>query len=235
MPPRAACPTRSNDYGQMTLGLDALDTPWAAAILALAAYPLLLLLAGLMSGRQAALEGSRDAIRAVDWVSNQAFAWTRWLSLWLVLVQFAVVVLRYIFGIGFIFLQEALLYFHGTLFLIAASGALLHEGHVRIDIFYRGLSPRGKAWIDLIGTYVFLIPVVAVIAAAATPYVSASWSTLEGSKETSGIPAVFVLKTMILVFVGLMFAQALSFAARAALVILGAEPPPKPQGPTVIA
>jgi TRAP-type mannitol/chloroaromatic compound transport system permease small subunit len=219
----------------MFLGLDALESPWAAAIFALAAYPLLILLTGLFAGRQTAADGARLPVRVIDWISNQAFLWARWLSLWLVLVQFAVVVLRYVFGLGFIFLQEALLYFHGTLFLIAASGALLHEGHVRIDVFYRGLSPGGKAWIDLIGTYVFLIPVIAVIAAASVPYVSASWSVLEGSKETSGIPAIFVLKTMILAFAGLVYAQAISFASRAALVILGAEQPPKPQGPTVIA
>jgi TRAP-type mannitol/chloroaromatic compound transport system permease small subunit len=219
----------------MSLGLDALDTPWAAAILALAAYPVLVLLTGLGAGRQAAAEGAAPAVRAIDWTSNQAFLWARWLSLWLVLVQFAVVVLRYVFGVGFIFLQESLLYFHGTLFLIAASGALLHEGHVRIDVFYRGLSARGKAWVDFIGAYVFLFPVIAVIAAASAPYVSASWSVFEGSKETSGIPAVFVLKTMILVFAGLMFAQGIAFATRAAIVILGGTAPEKPKGPTVIA
>jgi TRAP-type mannitol/chloroaromatic compound transport system permease small subunit len=219
----------------MFLGLDVLDTPWAAALLALAVYPVLVLLTGFALGRQAASDGAGALIRVIDWISNQAFLWARWLSLWLVLVQFAVVILRYVFGLGFIFLQEALLYFHGTLFLIAASGALLHEGHVRIDVFYRGMSPVGKAWIDFIGTYAFLIPVIVVIAAASAPYVNASWSVLEGSKETSGIPAIFVLKSMILVFAGLMFAQALSFASRAALTILGAEQPAKPQGPTVIA
>lgn len=219
----------------MMLGLDVLDAPWAAAILALAAYPLLVLLTGLVAGRKAATDGASAAIRAVDWLSNQIFLWARWLALWLVVVQFAVVVLRYAFGLGFIFLQESLLYFHGTLFLIAASGALLHEGHVRIDVFYRSMGAQGKAWVDFVGTYVFLIPVIVVIAAASTPYVSASWSVMEGSKETSGIPAIFVLKTMILVFAGLMFLQALSFASRAALVIVGAEPPAKPQGPTVIA
>lgn len=219
----------------MTFGLDALDTPWAAAILALAAFPLLVLLTGAVAGRQAAAEGAGAAIAAIDGLSNQAFLWVRWLSLWLVLVQFAVVVLRYVFGVGFIFLQESLLYFHGTLFLIAAAGALLHDGHVRIDVFYRGLSPRGKAWIDFIGTYIFLIPVIAVVAAASAPYVSSSWAVLEGSKETSGIPAVYVLKSMILAFAALMYAQALSFGARAALIIAGAEPPPKPPGPTVIA
>ena len=219
----------------MSLGLDFLDTPWAAALLALAIYPLLVLLTGVVAGRQAASEGAGPAVRAIDWMSNQAFLWARWLSLWLVLVQFAVVVLRYVFGIGYIFLQESLLYFHGTLFLISASGALLHEGHVRIDIFYRGLSGAGKAWVDFIGAYAFLFPVIAVIAAASAPYVSASWSVLEGSKETSGIPAIFVLKTMILVFAGLMFAQGIAFATRAAIVILGAAPPGKPQGPTVIA
>lgn len=219
----------------MFLGLDVLDAPWAAAILALAAYPVLVLLTGLAAGRETAAAGASGAIRVIDWTSNQAFYWARWLSLWLVLVQFTVVVLRYVFGIGFIFLQEALLYFHGTLFLISAAGALLHEGHVRIDVFYRGMPPAGKAWIDFVGTYVFLIPVIVTVAAASTPYVAASWAVLEGSKETSGIPAVFALKTMILVFAGLMYAQAISFAARAALTILGAQVPPKPQGPTVIA
>jgi TRAP-type mannitol/chloroaromatic compound transport system permease small subunit len=140
-----------------------------------------------------------------------------------------------VFGVGFIFLQEALLYFHGTLFLIAAAGALLHEGHVRIDVFYRDAQPTTKAAIDLIGSYVFLFPVIAVIAAASTPYVLSSWAVFEGSKETSGIQAVFLLKSMILAFCGLIFAQGISFATRAALILAGAEPPAKPQGPTVIA
>jgi TRAP-type mannitol/chloroaromatic compound transport system permease small subunit len=217
------------------LGLDTLNAPWAAGVLAFAAYPALVLLTGLLAGRQASANGAAPVVRAIDLISNQAFLWVRWLALWLVLVQFAVVVLRYVFGVGFIFLQEALLYFHGSLFLTAAAGALLHEGHVRIDVFYRGLSPRGKAWIDFAGSYLFLFPVIVVVAAAATPYVASSWAVLEGSKETSGIPAVFLLKTMILVFAGLMFAQGIAFATRAAIVILGGDPPAKPQGPTVIA
>ncbi len=120
-------------------------------------------------------------------------------ALALVLVQIAVVILRYVFRVGLIELQELILYFHASLFMIASGYALLREAHVRVDIFYREAPTRWKNTVNLIGVYLLLMPSMALLFYVAWPYVGASWAVLEGSKETSGLP-VYPLKTMILIF-----------------------------------
>lgn len=148
-----------------------------------------------------------------------------WLALVMVLVQFAVVVLRYIFGLGFIWAQESITYMHGLIFMVGAGFTLLTEGHVRVDVFYRSASSRYKAMVDLFGAVAFLIPFCALIAWVSYPYVANSWRVFEGSKETSGIQAVFLLKSVILVFAGLVVLQALSMAVRAGLRLAGVNVP----------
>jgi TRAP-type mannitol/chloroaromatic compound transport system permease small subunit len=138
-----------------------------------------------------------------------------WCALVLVVVQFIAVVQRYVFGIGWIWVEESIVYFHATLFMADAAYTLLHEGHVRVDIFYRGATGLQRAWVDLLGTLFFLWPVSMLILVKAWPYVLASWSILERSPETSGIPAVFLLKTLILVFAALIALQGLSMAVGA--------------------
>ena len=157
---------------------------------------------------------------------NQALGMSvAWLTMMMVLVQFTVVVLRYTFGYGSIFMQESILYLHGFVFMLGASYALLHDGHVRVDIFYREASPQTKAKIDIFGIFFFLLPVCTVLFFYAFPYVAASWANLEGSNETSGIPARFVLKTAILVFCVLMSLQGISIVIHSLNVLLGREAP----------
>lgn len=146
---------------------------------------------------------------------------TAWLALAMVLLQFTVVVLRYIFGFGSIMMQEGITYLHAILFMFGAGYTLLHGGHVRVDIFYRDATPRTKAIVDMAGVILFLIPVSLLIIWATWPYIVTSWSVHEGSRETSGIQAVYLLKTVILVFAGLMIVQGLAMAARSWLVIKG--------------
>jgi TRAP-type mannitol/chloroaromatic compound transport system permease small subunit len=107
------------------------------------------------------------------------------------------------------------------LFLLAAAHTLSADGHVRVDIVYRGASPQTKAWIDIAGVLLLLLPFLALLWIVALPYVSASWAVFERSRETSGIPAVFALKTVILLFVVLMALQGLALAARSALTLAG--------------
>jgi len=142
-----------------------------------------------------------------------------WLTLLMVLVQTIVVVQRYVFGVNYIWMQESITYMHGILFMLAAGYTLLHNGHVRVDIFYREASAKRKALTDLVGTYLFLIPVLWVIWVAAFPYVELSWTMREGSTETSGIQAVYLLKAVILAFVVLLMLQAYSLAIRSALTL----------------
>lgn len=123
-----------------------------------------------------------------------------WLLLIMALVQFAVVLLRYVFGVNSLFMQESITYMHGFVFLIAAGYALITGDHVRVDIFYRDATPKRKAIIDLLGTYIFLFPICLIILWTASPYVARSWAFFEGSADTSGIQGVFILKTLIPIF-----------------------------------
>ncbi len=160
-------------------------------------------------------------VRAIDAVNEHIGRVIAWLALFMVLVQFIVVVMRYVFGIGSIFMQESIVYMHAMVFLVAAGYTLLHGGHVRVDIFYGSASPKRKALIDFCGVFLVLLPVCVLIWWTAFPYVSASWAVREGSPETSGIQAVFLLKTCILAFATLLAFQGLSLAAKSLFVLRG--------------
>src|SRR5882724_1512695 len=109
-----------------------------------------------------------------------------WCTLAIVLLGFAVVLLRYVLGFGSIWLQETIIYAHATLFMLAAAWTLQQGGHVRVDIFYVDASPRRKAQVDLFGAIVFLLPFSIALVWLSAPYVARSWAILEHSRETSG-------------------------------------------------
>jgi TRAP-type mannitol/chloroaromatic compound transport system permease small subunit len=157
-----------------------------------------------------------DRIDRLNAAVGRAAAWA---VLFVVVVQFTVVVLRYAFGQGSIWLTEAIVYGHGAVIMLAAAWTLLAGGHVRVDVFYADASPRTKAWIDLLGALLLLLPFMLVLAWFAVPYVERSWALLERSRETSGIPAVFLLKTLVPLFALLMALQGVSQAIRAADVL----------------
>ena len=164
--------------------------------------------------------------RAIDRLNEALGRTVAWLALILVLLQFVIVVMRYVFGLGSVKMQESIVYMHAMLFMLAAGYTLLHDGHVRCDIFYSTAAPRTKALVDLFGVLVFLLPTCALIAWVAWPYVAASWAVREGSPEGSlGIPAVFLLKTVILVFAGLVTLQGLALAIHSLLVLARVEAP----------
>ncbi|MEZ5840450.1 MAG: TRAP transporter small permease subunit [Hyphomicrobiales bacterium] len=159
----------------------------------------------------------------VDSLNERTGRFVSWFTLAVVLIQFTVVLMRYVFGVGSIWAQESILYLHSMLFMLAAAYTLRHDGHVRVDIFYREARPRAKALVNLFGALVFILPVCLLILKVATPYVLQSWSIFEGSKETSGIPGIFVLKTAILIFAVQMALQGLSMAAHSLLALGGDE------------
>jgi len=157
-----------------------------------------------------------------------------WCCLFVVVGEFAVVILRYAFGFGSIRLQESVLYAHAGVFMLAAAWTLQIDGHVRVDIFYAQARPRTRALIDLAGALVFLLPFAVALALLSIPYVERSWSILERSRETSGLPFVYLLKTLIPFFALLLGLQGIAQAMRAVLVLTGeGEPlvaPPLPAG-----
>lgn len=138
-----------------------------------------------------------------------------WLLLLMALVQFGIVVLRYVFGVNYIFMQESITYMHVAVLLLAAGYALITDDHVRVDIFYGSASPKRKALIDFIGTYLFLFPVCLLLLWTASPYVASSWASGESSAEASGIPGVFILKSFIPAFAVLLAMAGFNIAANA--------------------
>lgn len=161
--------------------------------------------------------------RLVDALNAQIGRWVAWLAVVMVLVQFLVVLLRYVYGLGFIWMQESIMYMHALLFMVGAGYTFLMDDHVRVDVFYREMRPRRKALVDLLGCLIFLIPFCALIWIVSWPYVANSWAVFEGSKETSGLPTIYLLKSVILVFAVLMTLQALAVCARAILTLAGLE------------
>lgn len=135
-----------------------------------------------------------------------------WLSLALVLVTFSVVVLRYLFQFGSIAMQESILYLHATLFLLGAAWTLRNDGHVRVDIFYRGFSAARKALVDLVGALLLLLPVCIFLLWVSWDYVAAAWALREASGETGGLPYVYLLKTLIPLAAALLILQGISQA-----------------------
>lgn len=166
--------------------------------------------------------------RAIDRFSTIVGQATAWLALVMVLVQFLVVVLRYVFGLGFIWMQESIVYMHGVLFMVGAGYTLLNDGHVRVDVFYREASPQRKALINLLGTVLFLLPFCILILWVSWPYVFNAWRVMEGSKETSGLQGIYLLKSVILVFGGLVILQGVAIIARSILTLTGQDPDPWP-------
>ncbi|MDH3354517.1 MAG: TRAP transporter small permease subunit [Chromatiales bacterium] len=142
-----------------------------------------------------------------------------WLTLLMVLTTFAVVVLRYLFNIGWISAQESIIYMHALVFMLGASYTLRHDGHVRVDIIYRKLSPRGRAWVDLFGNLLLLFPVCLFIIWVSWDYVANSWGLLEGSREAGGLPGVFLLKSAIPLMALLLLLQGVANASRNLLLL----------------
>lgn len=131
-----------------------------------------------------------------------------WLTVLMVLLTFAIVILRYGFNLGWIWLQESVSYLHVAVFTVVAAWTLQQDGHVRVDIFYAEMTPRKRATVDLLGTLFFLVPFCVFVLVISWPYVTNSWKLLEASREAGGLPLVFLLKTLILVMPALLLGQA---------------------------
>jgi len=137
-----------------------------------------------------------------------------WLTLLMVLITFAVVVLRYGFDWGSIAMQESVNYLHALVFMAGAAYTLKHDEHVRVDILYTRFSSRGKAWINLLGSLILLLPFCVFLIWISLPYVTNSWQLLEGSREAGGLPLVYVLKSFIPLMGLLLLLQGLGLIAR---------------------
>tara|TARA_Y100000590_G_C15432266_1_gene905655 strand:- start:374 stop:886 length:513 start_codon:yes stop_codon:yes gene_type:complete len=123
---------------------------------------------------------------------------------------FLVVVLRYLFGISFIWMQETYVWMHAYIFMIGAGFTYMNDDHVRIDIIYRSASATYRTIVDLIGNIVLLLPFLYIIWIFSFPFVYKSFLMDEISREAGGLQMLYLLKFAILIFVFLLFIQAVS-------------------------
>ncbi len=138
----------------------------------------------------------------------------RWLAVAMVLLQFVVVIARYLFNAGSVMAQEGILYLFGTMFMLTLADALASDRHVRVDMFYQSFTPATKRMIDALGIILFLLPLCLFMLWASKDYVLSSWTALEGSRDVAGLPGVFLLKTVIPIALLLVIAQALAILWR---------------------
>jgi len=164
--------------------------------------------------------------RVLDLIAELTGRLVSWLTLAMVIVTFTVVVLRYAFSSGSIALQESVTYLHAAVFMLCAAYTLKHDAHVRVDIFYQRWTPRTRAWIDLLGTLLLLMPVCLFIIKVSLDYVSVSWSIREGSREAGGLDGVYLLKTAIPLMAALLLLQGCSQAIHSLLTLAGRSEPP---------
>lgn len=162
-----------------------------------------------------------NIIRGINRFSDFTGRAVSWLVLAIVLMTFAVVVMRYAFNVGSIFVQELVTYFHNYVIMLGAAYTLLKGGHVRVDIFYRPMSARKKAWFDLAGFFVLLLPACGFIFYISWEYVAFSWQIWEGSQEAGGVEARYLFKTSILIMPVLMILQGAAESLKSLLVICG--------------
>ncbi len=148
---------------------------------------------------------------------------TAWLTLLMVIVTFVVVVMRYLFDFGLIWLQESVVWMHACVFMIGAAYTLQQEEHVRVDIFYRAMSPKRRAWVDLIGVLLFLLPLCVLRAWTSLDYVALSWQLREASRESGGMPYPLVplLKSTLVVMPILLGLQGISMLLRCIRTLRG--------------
>ena len=119
------------------------------------------------------------------------------------------ILLRYIFNINFIFMQELVMYLHAFIFLFGISICLKENSHVRIDVFSNKLDAKAKKYIEVLGTVFLIIPFCLFVLYESTPIIMRSWEMLESSGEPGGLPFIYILKSAIYVFASLLLIQAL--------------------------
>ncbi len=158
--------------------------------------------------------------KTIDLVIERLGRAVAWLCLFMVLITFAIVVLRYGFSLGWIALQESVLYLHAAFFMLGCSYALQHNEHVRVDIFYRKMSQKKQAIVNLVGHLALLWPVALFILLMSFDYVAVSWRIGEESQEAGGLPFVYLLKALIPLLSITLLLQSLSEICKNILVIV---------------
>jgi TRAP-type mannitol/chloroaromatic compound transport system permease small subunit len=144
--------------------------------------------------------GAPASVNLLDRISEAVGRAAAWLTLFMVIVTFVVVVMRYVFDAGLIWLQESVIWMHAAVFMLGAAYTLRDEEHVRVDVFYRKMSARRRAWVNLTGVVIFLLPLCLFLAWNSFDFVTQSWRIREMSRESGGLPYPLIpmLKSILL-------------------------------------
>lgn len=192
--------------------------------LGLVALPLLLLplLILVVPGPFAGV--GRRLSQFIDRLTTGALGAAIFAALVLVFAQLTVVILRYTFALSFTWLNEIVMYAFAAMFMLGSAAALRDDAHVRVDILRPRFGAAGRNWIELAGIYLFLFPICVRILGTGEQGLARSWLLLEGSRESDGLPLMFLFKTLVPAFAILLIAQGLSEALKAALRLTGRLP-----------
>ena len=159
-----------------------------------------------------------NMVKSIDVITETTGKLIAWLTFLMVLLTFTIVVLRYGLNLGWVAMQESVIYFHGLVFMLGAAYTLKADGHVRVDIFYQKFSAKNKALVNMLGTIFLLLPVCIFIFTISFDYVLTSWRILEKSPEAGGLPLVYLNKSLLLLLAVSLALQGMAEIGRNILV-----------------
>ncbi len=169
------------------------------------------------------MEILRKISQLIDEFSDKVGWFVGWLTTLMVLIVFYDTVMRYAWNKGNVALQELEWHLFAVVFLIGAAYTLKQGGHVRVDILFIKFSEKTKAWVDFLGTLVFLIPFSIMVILSTKGFIENSWAVKEVSPDPGGLPARYILKSMIPLGFVLLIIQGFSQMIKSLFVILDRE------------
>lgn len=163
-------------------------------------------------------------VRWLDAIAEFTGTTTAWLTGIMVIIACIVVGLRHVFDLGSIALQESVTYMHAAVFMLGAAYTLKNDGHVRVDIVHKKMSPRARAWVEVLGSLLFTLPLMIFIGWGSLEFVQESWRIGEGSTDSGGIGGVYLLKSLLPLMALSVSLQAIAELLRSLLVLMNVTP-----------
>lgn len=166
----------------------------------------------------------KGLISAIQWINEYAGRGVAWITSGLVLLICYDVAMRYLFRYTKIWIVELEWHLFALIFLLGMGYTFLHDRHVRVDVFYAQYSPKGKAWVNLLGGIIFLLPLCVVVLISSFDFTYRAFLWNEGSADPGGLPYRWIIKGSMFIGFVLLSLQALAGMANNLLVISGRPP-----------
>lgn len=167
---------------------------------------------------------SKGLVSIIEKITDVALVISIAASILLLFFQLTSVIAAYAFGLSWTWLTELVIYAFATMFMVGAAVALRDNAHVRVDILRPKFGSKGMDWIELAGLYLLLFPICIRILETGEQGLTRTWAIFEGSRESDGLPIMFIFKTLVPLFAVLMLSQGLAEALKASLRLTGRMP-----------